>query len=977
MATPTVKTASPEFDPPEVSNSPGVRGASPEVNPPAVSVAASVRSSVVEANPPRVNVTPGIRAFSAEFFTVEESPRVFSAVVEANPPRPNVSPAVREFATEFELLDATPAVSLDTPAVGPVCGTFNMDATASAGDGIAYVEFLVDGVVVGTDASFPYSISYDSTVLSDGPHVFQARAWSNLAFFADTPELSLVVDNTAPVTALTSPAFGALAGSINLAATASDTTSGVAQVEFLVDGFVVNTDVSSPYVFVYDTTVLSDGPHNFQARAKDGCDNETTTPVLNLVVDNSPPLVSYDGPLVGPLSGVVAFTATASDPHSGIGHVELWVDGAQEASDFGAPYSISLNTLLLSNGNHDFAFRAYNAAGLFTDTPDTTLAVLNVAPAVDPSAFIHSDEFEFETESSNTASVTDGLIRFHSNPVINATPFIKTLRDRAAASTTSERVVNRLWAETTVVDQDQLYQNFGFPIQVQQPNSVEFKNVLQGLWYAYWNGPTIDNMERGLNLVFNLPYAPEAGVVGDASLADQAVLTGSVASSLNIPAFTFDTSSTNPGGDSRFLAFSVNKLPPTLVIFPNSAVTPAASVVLAINTAAGSPIASLSLDGRVVLTASTSVEIDAVIGNPGLGFTPSDEDFGEYSVEILFDSGETDTLTFGSEFALAVSVGQRVDRFQPLTKAVRIFDYVKLPGWWKVLGIPKINPAIETFSPEDVEIVNDILKDFTFAVRIVSDAFTRLGSVDRSVVRYFLEQIKPTITDYLFVIATTFFEVMSLTDDRDLLGLPATSAEYKAQHAGQNPAIALNVGLKNRRNIDWNFANFYITSPAARAAFESSYHLPAYDDAHLETEDVTLVAPGSVELIDGDGLGNSYLQASIVGSVDSMVFDTVAAGSLTVLVNGIAVAVSFTPLVGMPLAQVLDEINAVSSVTVGVMVNIARKPSGLSSVGLYADSVPGTPTLQITVGNVSLGFVAGPAVSGTASLGSLSVTSFS
>jgi hypothetical protein len=590
---------------------------------------------------------------------------------------------------------------------------------------------------------------------------------------------------------------------------------------------------------------------------------------------------------------------------------------------------------------------------------------------------ITPSDFEFGTLSANTGEVTDGVIRFRKDSSLFPTPLIKTLRDRVRTSATSERVDDRLWAEITIVDQDQLYKNFGFPIQVQQSNSLEFKNVLQGLWYAYWNGPTIDNMERGLNLVFNLPYAPDDGVINSAVLFEAAILTGSVASSLNAPPFTFDTSSTNPGGDSRFLAFSINKLPPVLVIFPNGVATPAATVIAAINLAAGSTVASLTLDGRVVLTASTSVEIDAVIGNPGLGFTPSDEDFGEYSVEILLDSGETELLTFGSEFALAVSVGQRVDKFQPLTKAVRIFDYVKLPGWWKVLGITKINPSIETFSPEDIDIVNDILKDFTFAVRIVSDAFTRLGSVDRRIVRYFLEQIKPTITDYLFIVATTFFEVMSVSDDRDLLGLPATSPEYKAQHAGQNPAIKLDIGLQNVRNIDWNFANFYLTSPAQRASFEAGYHLPVYDDLRVETEDVTLVAPGTVDLVDGDGLGASYLQALIVGSVDSMFFDTVAAGTLTVDVNGIPVAVVFTPLLLMPLAQVIDEINAVSSVTVGVMANIARKPAGLSSVGLYADAIPGTPTLEITAGNVSLGFVAAGVVSGTASLGSLGVTSFS
>jgi hypothetical protein len=527
-----------------------------------------------------------------------------------------------------------------------------------------------------------------------------------------------------------------------------------------------------------------------------------------------------------------------------------------------------------------------------------------------------------------------------------------------------------------VVDQDQLFQNFGFPIQVQQENSQEYKNVLQGLWYAYWNGPSIGNMVRGLNLVFDLPFAPKSGVITEVSLPDTAFIIGSVQSTTGDASGTFDVSTAN---NSRFLSFSVDNLPPILVIFPDDTAYPALSVVADINAAAGQTIASVTTDGRIRLSGLTTVQINTVLGNPGLGFEPGQEDFGTYNVTILGDDGVSDTFSFGSQFPADVVVGQRVERFDPFTTGVGIFDEILLPEWWSVFNIAQINPSIETFSQEDRDIVNNLLANFTFAVRVVADAFLRLGSVDRSIVRFFLEQIKPTISDYLFIVAQRFFEIISVTDNQALLGLGSPSASYAAQRGlgtSEVDTLALDIGITTARDLEWNFANHWLRNNPVhptlgdRATFEANYHLPQYDDLRLTTEDATVVAPGTITVVAGVG-PVSYVAAELTGTVSAQFFDTSVNSTLTLNINGILQPViNYTVGTAVSASTIIQETN--SQLGADIM---SRAPSG--ELLLRSELVPGTPSILVISGNPSLGFATLASDTGVASSSLLETVPFS
>lgn len=70
-----------------------------------------------------------------------------------------------------------PTAALTSPANGAsVSGTVALSATASDDVGVARVEFLLDGALLGSDATAPYGLAWDSSGTSDGAHVLLARA---------------------------------------------------------------------------------------------------------------------------------------------------------------------------------------------------------------------------------------------------------------------------------------------------------------------------------------------------------------------------------------------------------------------------------------------------------------------------------------------------------------------------------------------------------------------------------------------------------------------------------------------------------------------------------------------------------------------------------------------------------------------------------------------------------------------------------
>jgi len=82
------------------------------------------------------------------------------------------------------------------------------------------------------------------------------------------------------------------------------------------------------------------------------------------------------------------------------------------------------------------------------------------------------------------------------------------------------RPPNRLWAEYTYIDNAPVIEaNFGLPVELTRdqlaelPGTVDYLSAVRGLWYAYYNGPTLYNLRVGAQILLGLPFAEQAGTI--------------------------------------------------------------------------------------------------------------------------------------------------------------------------------------------------------------------------------------------------------------------------------------------------------------------------------------------------------------------------------------------------------------------------------------------------------------------------------
>ena len=265
-----------------------------------------------------------------------------------------------------------PQVSLTSPTAGQnfaAGAAIPLAASASdPGGAIVRVEFRVDGNLVNTDTTAPYSFS--ATGLANGSHSVTATAVDNgnPALSATSAALVFSVGggNTAPQVSLTSPAPNqnfAAGASVPLAATASDPGGAVARVEFRVDGTLVATDTTSPYSA--NVSGLANGSHSVTATAVDNGSPalSTTTPAVTFTVGggNTAPTVSLTSPTTNQsftAGAAVPMAATASDPGGSVVRVEFRIDGTLVGTDTSSPYTFSATGV--AAGSHSATATAFD-----------------------------------------------------------------------------------------------------------------------------------------------------------------------------------------------------------------------------------------------------------------------------------------------------------------------------------------------------------------------------------------------------------------------------------------------------------------------------------------------------------------------------------------------------------------------------------------------------------------------------------------
>ena len=168
-------------------------------------------------------------------------------------------------------------------------------------------------------------------------------------------------------------------GIINFFATASDDVS-VTKVEFYVDDVLKGTDDTLPYSMTMDSKTLANGSHILIAKAYDTAGNIGISTPVNFIINNPgidpPPVISVSE---SGTTGIITLSATATD-NVGVTKVDFYLDNTLKGTDTTEPYSMTLDSLTLTEGNHTLVGKAYDTAGNTGSSPSITFTINHQEP---------------------------------------------------------------------------------------------------------------------------------------------------------------------------------------------------------------------------------------------------------------------------------------------------------------------------------------------------------------------------------------------------------------------------------------------------------------------------------------------------------------------------------------------------------------------------------------------------------------------
>jgi ELWxxDGT repeat protein len=248
-----------------------------------------------------------------------------------------------------------PTVALTAPAAGAYRGDVALMADAADDVAVDHVDFLVEGSVVATDATAPYTVVWSSATGTDGTKTVTARAVDGSGNERVSAGRTITIDNTAPRTTITGEPSGT-------------TTSRAASFSFAADdpaaafGCSLDGSAFAPCTSPATYSGLADGTHTFRVRATDPIGNvEQAAASRSWAIDATPPETTIDS---GPSGTVRSRTATFFFSSNEVASFQCSLDGAAWT---GCTSPTSYDHL--RRDTHTFRVRATDQAGNVDASP--------------------------------------------------------------------------------------------------------------------------------------------------------------------------------------------------------------------------------------------------------------------------------------------------------------------------------------------------------------------------------------------------------------------------------------------------------------------------------------------------------------------------------------------------------------------------------------------------------------------------------
>lgn len=326
--------------------------------------------------------------------------------------------------------------------VHPHTGDVDLTWTAST-DNIGVTEYWVyrDGEFLDVSPSTAYT---DTSTIFEQTYNYTVQAVDaalNFSAHSESVEVTIPAgDTTPPTVAITNPSSGAfLAGTVNIAATATDDVA-IDRVEFYRDSEVLlGTDTTAPYSYDFDTTTASLGSHTLYAEAYDLAGNVTISDSVTVTVDNVPPTVSINNPDEGDfVKGNVTFAISVS---GGTQRVEFYRDNnVLLGTVTTSPFIFVWDSTTASDGAHTAYVKAYDFAGNVGTSSVVSFTVDNTAPVVNITAPTNGSTVNGAVTVAVTATDNVGVSK------------VEFWRDGLLVETKTTAPYDFVWDTTTGID---------------------------------------------------------------------------------------------------------------------------------------------------------------------------------------------------------------------------------------------------------------------------------------------------------------------------------------------------------------------------------------------------------------------------------------------------------------------------------------------------------------------------------------------
>lgn len=252
---------------------------------------------------------------------------------------------------------------------------------------VSVVRFYVDGIGVGSSASFPFIFDLNTEGVDLGMHTIKAEARDDDGLKA-TDEVSIRIIESSEIDTVLVTILNPSENEefeqgeiVGIYVDIDDQNGMVTEVRFYVNDFGVSSSAGFPYSYEWNTEGVDLGIYTIKAEARDETGPLSYDEISIQIIERVLGPVSIE--IVNPVNNdvfdqgdIVSIFAELDDIDERVTEVRFYIDGFGVSSAIGFPYSYYWNTEDVDTGIHTISVEARDGEGII-DTDEISIQVIN------------------------------------------------------------------------------------------------------------------------------------------------------------------------------------------------------------------------------------------------------------------------------------------------------------------------------------------------------------------------------------------------------------------------------------------------------------------------------------------------------------------------------------------------------------------------------------------------------------------------